>query len=184
MIVTKEDIYLLRRMYTDDLLIMVDITIKDKESIKVNYLSKDEIIKSGIEFIGEVCYSGEYGEQVYTKELDEGGIPVEGILYERYENGNIIYYEFCKDGIPNGIQVWFYHNGNIKSYCVMDGGTIDGEYIEWYENGEVKIRKNCKYGLVLTMQEFDESGRLVNEKKELLDYEKNIYEKYSGKVYN
>ena len=60
----------------------------------------------------------------------------------------------------------------------MDGGTIDGEYIEWYENGEVKIRKNCKYGLVLTMQEFDESGRLVNEKKELLDYEKNIYEKY------
>jgi len=143
----------------------------------VNFLSKDEILKNGIEFAGEVCYSGEYGEQVYTKEMDEGGIPVEGILYERYDNGNIIYYEFCKEGISNGPCVYFYENGNIKSYCVMDGGTIDGEHIVFYENGAMKLIENCKYGLVLTMQEFDENGRVINEKKELLDYEKSIYEK-------
>lgn len=96
----------------------------------MKFLSKDEILKNGIEFAGEVCYSGEYGEQVYTKEMDEGGIPVEGILYERYDNGNIIYYEFCKEGISNGPCVYFYEN-----------------------------------------------GRVINEKKELLDYEKSIYEK-------
>ena len=33
----------------------------------MNYLSKEEIINCGIEFAGEVCFSGEYGEPVYTK---------------------------------------------------------------------------------------------------------------------
>ena len=148
----------------------------------MKYLSRDEIINCGIEFAGEVCYSGEYGEQVYTKEMDEGGIPVEGIVYERYANGNIRYYSYYSDGIPNGPCVRFYENGNVKSYCVMDSGTIDGENTEWYKNGEVKIKENCKYGLVLTSQEFDKYGNIINEKKELLDYEKKLYEKYM-KIY-
>lgn len=28
----------------------------------------DEVVSRGTEFIGDVCYSGEYGQQVYTKE--------------------------------------------------------------------------------------------------------------------
>jgi len=61
---------------------------------------------------------------------------------------------------------------------LKDGGTIDGEYIEWYENGEVKLRKDCKYGIILSMKEFDESGILIREKKELSEGEKKLYEKF------
>ncbi|MCM1057126.1 MAG: hypothetical protein NC517_05905 [Firmicutes bacterium] len=146
----------------------------------MNYLSLDEVISSGTEFTDPVCYSGEYGEQVYTKEAEEGGIPIEGILYERWPNGLLHYYCFYRDGIPNGQRVRFFESGKIKSHCIMDAGTIDGEYIEWHENGNVKLKKQCKYGLVLKMQEFDESGNLLKEKKELSDGEKRIFEKWAA----
>lgn len=152
----------------------------------MNYLSLDEVISVGTEFAGEVCYSGEYGQQVYTKEAEEGGVPVEGILYERYPGGSLNYYCFYRDGIPSGEQVRFYESGKIMSHCFMDTGTIDGEYIEWYENGKIKLKEVCKYGLVLQMQEFDESGNIIKEKKELRDYEKSIFEKsaayYEGRT--
>lgn len=140
-------------------------------------LSQEEVMKHGIEFIGEVCYSGQYGQQVYTCEIEDGGLPLEGILYERYSNGLLNYYSFYKNGIPNGERVYFYETGNIKSYCVMDNGTIDGEHVEWFENGSVKMKEFCKYGFVLKMQEFNENGSLVNEKTDLREDEKSIYKK-------
>lgn len=154
----------------------------------MNYLSLEEVINVGTEFTGEVCYSGEYGQQVYTKEAEEGGVPVEGILYERYPGGSLNYYSFYCDGIPSGERVRFYESGKIKSHCIMDTGTIDGELIEYYENGDIKLKEFCKYGLVLQMQEFDESGNLIKEKKGLRDDEKSIFEKraahYEGKTNN
>ena len=39
----------------------------------MKYLSQREVVKIGIEFAGDVCYSGEYGQQVYTKESEDGG---------------------------------------------------------------------------------------------------------------
>ena len=144
----------------------------------MNYLTKDEIISQGIEFAGEVCFSGDYGDQVYTKEKEEGGHPINGLLYEKYDNGNIIYYKYYKDGIPNGQRVEFYKDGKVKSFCIMDGGTIDGEHIIWYENGTIKLRENCKYGLVLSMEEYDESGKMVREKKNLSENEIELYEMF------
>lgn len=145
----------------------------------MKYLSMAEVINKGTEFTDDVCYSGEYGQQVYTKEDIDGGIPVEGILYERYSNGNLCYYCFYHDGIPHGQRVRFYDSGKVMSCCVMDMGTIDGENIEWYENGNVKLKEYCKYGLVLKMQEFDEKGNVIDEKTELNEGEKEIYDKWA-----
>ncbi|AOZ96899.1 toxin-antitoxin system YwqK family antitoxin [Butyrivibrio hungatei] len=140
-------------------------------------LSSSEVISKGVEFIGEVCFSGEYGEQVYTKEDYEGGVPIEGILYEKYENGNLAYYAFYHEGIPQGQRVRFYPSGRVKSYCIMDAGTVDGYYTEWYENGNIKCTKYCKYGLTIQMKEYDIQGNIAAEKKELKDSEKSIFEK-------
>lgn len=154
----------------------------------MEYLSQDEVIRLGTEFAGDVCYSGEYGQQVYTKEMEDGGLPVEGILYEKYPSGSLNYYSYYRDGIPHGEKVEFYKCGKVKSYCVMDTGTVDGEKTEWYENGTIKIKESCKYGLVLKMQEFDSDGNLMNEKKDLSEDEKTIYEKrkaqYEAKTSN
>lgn len=144
----------------------------------MEYLSQNEVIHAGIEFAGDVCYSGEYGQQVYTREAEDGGVPVEGIVYENYPSGSLNYYCYYKNGIPHGEKAEFYECGKIKSYCIMDTGTIDGEKVEWYENGKIKRKQTCKYGLVLKLQEFDEDGNLVKEKKDLSEGEKITYEKW------
>ena len=48
----------------------------------MEYLSQEIVLERGIEFNGEVCYSGEFGQQVCTKEVEDGGIPINGIIYE------------------------------------------------------------------------------------------------------
>ncbi|MGN0160754.1 MAG: hypothetical protein ACI4AQ_05145 [Lachnospiraceae bacterium] len=53
-------------------------------------------------------------KQVYTKEDIDGGIPVEGILYERYGNGNLCYYCFYHDGMPHGQRVEYYEGQSNK----------------------------------------------------------------------
>lgn len=154
----------------------------------MEYLSQEKVFEVGIEFSGDVCYSGQYGQQVYTKEMEDGGEPVEGILYEKYPNGKLNYYSYYKNGIPNGERVYFYESGKIKSHCVMDAGTIDGEHIVWFENGEVRKKEFCKYGMILWMREFDETGNLIREKLDLTEDEKIRYEKwkahYEGKRCN
>lgn len=140
-------------------------------------LSAEDVLRNGIEFEGDVCYSGETYDQVCTNEVSEGGVPINGILYERYENGSLRYYSFYQDGTPHGPCVRFYESGKVESYCVMDTGTVEGEYVELYENGNVKLREYRQYGFLLRMQEFDMQGRLINEKKELREDEKTAYEK-------
>lgn len=143
----------------------------------MEFLSNEDIIKNGREFKGDVCYSGEYGQQVYTKDMEEGGTPIEGILYEKYPNGSLNYYCYYRNGIPHGQKVRYYESGKVKSFCIMDTGTVDGEDIEFYESGDIKKKKYYQYGLVLKMQEFDEAGNLINEKKDLKENEKIIYAK-------
>lgn len=143
----------------------------------MDFLSHEQVIISGIEFAGDVCYSGEFGQQVYTTRMENGGNPINGIVYELYPNNAINYYVYYSDGVPNGERVSFYDDGKVKNYCIMNMGTIDGENIEWYDNGIVKKREYCKYGLVLWKKEMDKYGNLINEKTELTDTEKIIYKK-------
>ena len=140
-------------------------------------LSVEDVIKMGIEFAGDVCFSGEYGELVCTNEIEDGGHPVNGIVFEKYQNGNLVYYCYYKDGIKNGPRVEFYESSNVKSYCIMDEGTVDGEYTEWFENGNIRLKENCKYGLVKNMIKFDIHGNVIEEKSQLTEDEKQLYEK-------
>lgn len=96
---------------------------------------------------------------------EEGGQPINGLLYEKYDDNYIKYYAFYKNGIMNGILAEFHKSGNLKSYCVMEKGTIDGEKTEWYENGIIKSKKNCKFGLVLNSLEWDVEGNVIREKR-------------------
>lgn len=140
--------------------------------------SFQEVMQQGVEFAGDVCFSGEFGDQVYTNEMEYGGEPVTGLVYEKYRSGELNYYTFYKDGVKDGKRVRFYESGNVKSVCEMDCGTINGVYIEWYDDGQVKAISDNKYGLVLREKVFDEEGNLTREKTGLEDYEKELYERY------
>ena len=98
--------------------------------LKLNIKTKDEILKEGIEFSGDVCFSGEYGQQVYDKEMEDGGHPITGLVYEKDEIGNILYYAFYDDGVQNGDYVSFYESGEIKEMHVMRNGAKWGESVQ------------------------------------------------------
>ncbi|GMQ59692.1 hypothetical protein AN1V17_40920 [Vallitalea sediminicola] len=141
-------------------------------------LSQDEVLKKGIEFTGDVCYSGEYGQQVYNLPIEEGGKPITGYVYEKYNNGNINYYCYYENGIKDGECIDFYETGKLKRHCMMEKGQILGKNYIWYENGNIKTKEFCKYGIVMSYKKFDEDGNIIDSKKEPNHVEKSLLEKY------
>lgn len=146
--------------------------------LEFNVISKEVVLLEGIEFDGEVCYSGKNGQEVFDKPLEDGGKPVSGLLYERFKNGNLAYYSYYKNGVADGDYVKFYENGEVESYEQMNKGVILGRSTSWYENGAVKSIAECKYGFKLTYREWNINGDLIAEKIEPSEFEKEMIEKY------
>lgn len=145
---------------------------------KYNILPIETVLQEGIEFTGDVCFSGEWGQYVCNAPIEDGGKPITGIVYEKFKNGNLQYYSFYKDGIMNGDSVHFYESGSIKSYSNMFKGTIHGKTVCWHENGNIKSIAESKYSFDLTYKEWDENGKLIKEKNKPSDFEKGMIEKY------
>ncbi|MCM3700718.1 hypothetical protein [Paenibacillus macerans] len=55
---------------------------------EISFLTEEEVLLNGIEFTGDVCFSGEFGDQVFDKPMEEGGKPITGLVFEKYNNGN------------------------------------------------------------------------------------------------
>ena len=129
-------------------------------------MSTEDVLSSGVLFDGdEIHWGGEYGQQVcrYTKNgLEE---PVTGLLYE-VRNGNIDYYCFYKNGVPNGPNVVFYENGKVKKYSEMVKGVLHGKVIHWNAYDRVCFAANYRFGIVISFSEWDDEGVLINEQLE------------------
>ena len=149
-----------------------------------NILVLEDIVKQGIEFKEEVCFSGEFGQQVFDKPFEDGGNPITGLLFEKYNNGNLNYYSYYVDGIQNGESVTFYESGEISSYCVMDSGQVYGEIKKWYKTGLLKSLEMCKYGVVISSKHYDEKGDIIMEKLEPSRIEQKMLEKYEKFIPN
>jgi antitoxin component YwqK of YwqJK toxin-antitoxin module len=142
-------------------------------------VSQEEVLKTGYNFDGErVVYDGEYGQQV-CEMCDIRAVPITGLVYELYDNGNIQYYNMYIEGIKNGDDVSFYESGNIKSFGSMYKSTRHGKTICWYENGQIKSEANYKYGFIVDQKEWDENGNLVEDRQDILtDFKRRLIEKY------
>lgn len=110
--------------------------------------------------------------------MEDGGLAVTGIVYEKHSNIN--YYCYYENGIKNGVYVDFYDSKKIKKFRIMQKGQIYGESIEWFESRIIKVREYCKYGIVTYSEKWDEKGVLVDKKVELNDFEKNLILKYES----
>ncbi|MBR3044946.1 MAG: hypothetical protein IKI45_10730 [Oscillospiraceae bacterium] len=87
-----------------------------------------------------------------------------GLLYEIYDNGNLMSYAFYKDGLKDGVEVKFYPSGKIHYYSVFCKGIITGRFYEWYENGMIKkyIDRRRKQNRRI---EADEQGNITKQGK-------------------
>ncbi|MFF0829888.1 toxin-antitoxin system YwqK family antitoxin [Brevibacillus sp. NPDC003359] len=146
--------------------------------MEFNLLSLEKVLLEGIEFADEVCFSGKSGQEVFDKPIEDGGKPVSGLLYERYKNGNLVYYSYYKNGVAEGDYVKFYENGKVESFQRMNKGVILGKSTSWYENGVVKSIAECKYGFRITYREWNIDGELITEKIEPSEFEKEMIDKY------
>ncbi|MCR8844068.1 hypothetical protein NQ117_10260 [Paenibacillus sp. SC116] len=148
----------------------------------IDILPVEFVLSNGIEFTGDVCYSGVYGQEVFNKPLDEGGIPISGILYERYKNGSLAYYAYYKNGMSDGDNVNYYESGKVTSFQQMSNGVISGKKITWFENGNIKSKEEYKYGFCVTYRQWSEAGELVTEKTEPSEFDKKMIEKYNKRA--
>jgi antitoxin component YwqK of YwqJK toxin-antitoxin module len=137
-------------------------------------LSKSEVLKIGYEFDERIEYAGEYGQQL-CKVYGNKEIPISGIVYELYENGNIQYYRRYFEGISNGENVSFYENNNIKSYGIMYKAVLHGKTFVWYSNGRLKSETDYLYGITVSRKEWDDKGNMTKcDIIKLQDYEKKM----------
>ncbi len=54
---------------------------------------------------------------------------------------------------------------NVKKKGSYSGGRLDGELLEYYQDGKIQSKSNWKEGLMLSLQEFDQEGRIVKDLK-------------------
>jgi len=146
--------------------------------IKPQIMKIDTILRQGIEFTGEICYSGVSGEELYTKPIEEGGTAVTGLIYEKYKNGNIAYYSYYANGIADGECVSFFENGALENYKQMKKAVISGYSISWFENGNLKSVGVYKYGFAVTYKLWNREGALLEEKLKPSEFEQLMIDKY------
>lgn len=130
----------------------------------IKLLSRKYVIKNGTYFDGETVYWNNYDIYEHSANGDEK--PFTGLLYETYDNGQIAYYGYIKDGIDEEDKVFFYPNGQLKSYCKMYLGAYYGKSYTWHENGQIKeIREKSEDYKHEWIKKWDENGILLEERQ-------------------
>lgn len=131
---------------------------------KFELLSKDYVIKNGVlldKTFSFECYGDNY-EQLFDKPMDEGGKPVNGLVYDLFPDGALWGYTFYQNGYQRGDDVTFYTSGKLLRFSRY---TDKENFIfEWYENGQLKMYKeNCRPDVphYYRSKRFDEQGRLT-----------------------
>ncbi|WP_339178553.1 toxin-antitoxin system YwqK family antitoxin [Bacillus sp. FSL R5-0560] len=131
--------------------------------------TKDFVIKNGVNF-DDLWYTS-YSDEILDNPEDEGGKPFTGLAYELFENGSLMYFCHYKDGLAHGLNREFYKSGNIKCEEHLKYGLVNGKSVCWHENGNIKSISEVELSVNLVYKEWDENGKLLNEK--ILEQDKN-----------
>ncbi|MGS5021135.1 toxin-antitoxin system YwqK family antitoxin [Paenibacillus sp. JJ1683] len=133
----------------------------------------DYIKKNGVDF--EDLWFSSTSDEILDNPEDEGGTPFTGLTYELYDNGQLRYFSFYKDGFKHGLLREFYNTGERKSEEIMHYGQTKGKRTQWYENGQLKSVSEHELGVELSYQEWDVKHNLIKSSKlqetsEIYDY--------------
>ncbi len=132
--------------------------------MEIKVLTKEYVLNNGVDF--EELWNEYCSDRILDKPENEGGKPFTGLAYELYNNNELNYYCFYKDGFEHGDYVEFYENGNIQSAQYMKYGSIVGKEETWFKSGMLKSVAEYEYGVCLNLKEWNEKGVLIKEKLE------------------
>lgn len=139
--------------------------IRTEKTGRLNLLTKEYVMERGSQWDYNddgICWSGKWGDQIYTKPMEEGGVPFNGLLYGLHKNGNLSYYQFVENGVGHGLHVRLYPNGQIKLHQIQIKGAPTGKSYKWYENGILKEERDYYDNYVInTSISYDEYGNIT-----------------------
>ena len=144
----------------------------------VEIISKTDVLNNGVLFDGDLVDYESITACLLCDSSSGNQIPITGLVYELYSNGNLDYYCNYENGLKNGDYVMFFEDGKIKSFVTMYQGVSHGTEIHWHRNGNMKSESITKYGYDMAKRVWNESGELIAETTEPNDLAKAMIEKY------
>ncbi|MCM3569787.1 hypothetical protein [Neobacillus mesonae] len=148
-------------------------------NLEIQLLSKDEVLINGVNFDEKLWFTS-YSDEVIDNPEDKGGKPFSGLAFELYDNGNLAYYGYYRNGLKEGPFVEFYPSGKIKGYRIMDGGTVKGKEIMWFENGQKAYEGESRVGRRLTYTKWNETGEIIEQKTEPTKFDLEYVKKFDN----
>ncbi len=105
------------------------------------------------------------GKPRYSIERDKEGRKV-GVEKWWHENGQLKYQATYSDGFRNGKYSAYYLDGKpwYEGYEIM--GRPESTLTYWDPQGRIRSKAFFRQGIQLSRQDFDEQGRLINDKSE------------------
>jgi antitoxin component YwqK of YwqJK toxin-antitoxin module len=93
---------------------------------------------------------------------EEGEIP-NGVVIERYDNGNTKNILIFKNGKRNGKAVGFYESGKLKKTVTFRNDNPVGETRMYYENGNLMMESRIENGKQVYYRDYYPNGQLKQE---------------------
>lgn len=113
------------------------------------------------------------------------GVPFSGVTFRNYPNGSCEFEFTYLDGFRDGPQREFFENEEVKEEWIAQRGAAIGEVRKWHENGQLKSLGNYEFGVELSYDEWDATGKLVESRRidkdsELMKYVETMRERASS----
>ena len=93
--------------------------------------------------------------------VDKQGQPINGIVKQYFENGNIWREMTIKDGLENGTEREYYENGKLHVVANVVNGKTDGESKLYKEDGKLHMEIDWDQGNVKGIKRYDENGKVI-----------------------
>jgi hypothetical protein len=75
---------------------------------------------------------------------------LEGECKSWYKNGQLKFQEFYRDGKLEGERKFWYRNGQLFSQTFYRDGELEGERKIWYRNGQLEFQEFYRNGKLIT----------------------------------
>lgn len=116
------------------------------------------------DFIGvKVLVKVDKPQELNAEEIDEY-TEKEDERVERfhYPNGDIKAERYYHLNKLEGLARYYYPNGAIKAIENYHAGSLEGLSKKYYQSGKIQSEEYYRMGKLISKEEFDESGKLIN----------------------
>lgn len=93
--------------------------------------------------------------------IDTENNPINGILVEKYQNGNIFRKIHMKNGHEDGLKQEYYESGKLKLTTNMVDGRVSGTNKLYGEDGKLYMEIVWDNGNATSVKVYDKDGKVV-----------------------